>query len=89
MFVWLRRDSGRPLQAVELNAPDRQPARAGIGCVVVEKGTPVLRSPPNGNRNYSRKSMIDLWDFDSPMKMRHTATVYKHPNNLLLRQFRR
>jgi alkylation response protein AidB-like acyl-CoA dehydrogenase len=40
VFVWSRRDRGRPLQTVELNAPDRQPARAGIGCIVVEKGTP-------------------------------------------------
>jgi hypothetical protein len=32
VFVWSRRDRGRPLQTVELNAPDRQPARAGIAC---------------------------------------------------------
>jgi hypothetical protein len=32
VFVWPRRDRGRPLQTVELKAPDRQPARAGIGC---------------------------------------------------------
>jgi hypothetical protein len=31
VFVWPRRDRGRRLQAVELNAPDRS-RPAGIGC---------------------------------------------------------
>jgi hypothetical protein len=39
VFVWSRRDRGRPLQTVELNAPDHQPVREGIACVLVEKGT--------------------------------------------------